>query len=112
MNLTKWAVDAVGWLKLALQALSIIKPKKRGLIIKVDKALRELVRMEQAEGATTNAWNEILAAAAENRAPTNLTAADAVYLASFKTNWFDKYFKKPLQLLYGLTDLEDSPPES
>jgi len=111
MNLSKWAINAVGWLKLALQALSIIKPKQRGKLINVNKALKELVRMETAEGATTNAWNTILAGADAGVSVT-LTAEDVVYLASFKRNWFDRFFKEPLQILYRLTDWDAPPPGS
>ena len=109
MNLSKWAIEAVGWLKLALQAISIIKPKQRGKLINVSKALKELARMETAEGATTNAWRTITAAA-DAGVPATLTVEDCIYLASFKRNWFDRFFKEPLQILYRLTDW-DAPPE-
>jgi hypothetical protein len=108
-RVNKWAATAIEWIGLALTAIRIIKPKKRGIIVNLDKGLKELRNIEETDGATTNAWNTILAAA-EAGEPATLTAEDCVYMAAFKTRFFDKYIKKALNTLSGLTSWSTTPP--
>lgn len=93
MNLSVLATKAVNWLTIALRFA-----QRR--VVKVKRYLRDLIELEQTDGADTNLW-VVLKHIEETGQPEMVSVANAKYGNRFKALW-DKYFKKPLRKLAEL----------